>query len=69
MACRLVGAKAIIRTNTGILLIRNLGTNYSEIVSEINTFSFKKTNLKMSFTGNWRLFCLGLNVLKYAKDK
>ena len=40
--------QAIIWTNAGILLIRSLGTNFSEILSEINTFSFKKMHLKMS---------------------
>ena len=36
------GHQAIIRTNTGILLIHILGTNFSEILSEIHIFSFKK---------------------------
>ena len=54
--------QAIICTNAGILLIRTLGTNISEIVSEIHTFSLKKMHLKMS-SAKWRLFCLGLNVL------
>ena len=53
--------QAIIWTNAGILLIRPLGTNFSEILIEIHTFSFKKMHLKMS-TGKWRSFCLGLNV-------
>ena len=55
--------QAIIWANAGILLIRNLGTNFSEILSEIRAFSFKKIHLKMS-SGEWRPFCLGLNVLK-----
>ena len=49
-------------TNVGILLIRTLGTNFSEILSEIHTFSFKKMHLKMS-SAKWRPFCLDLNVL------
>ena len=53
---------AIIWTNAGILLIRSLGTNFSEILIEILTFSFKKMYLKMSSV-KWRPFCLGLNVL------
>ena len=53
---------AIIWTNAGILLIGPLGTNISEILGEIRTFSLKKMHLKMS-SGNWRLFCLGLSVL------
>ena len=54
--------QAIIWTNDGILLIRTLGTNFSEIVSEIHSFSFKKMDLKMS-SAKWSLFCLGLNEL------
>ena len=54
---------AIIWTNVGILLIRPLGTNFSEILIKIYTFSFKKMHLKMS-SGKWRPFCLGLNVLR-----
>ena len=34
--------QAIIWINAGILLIRTLGTNFSEILSEILAFSFKK---------------------------
>ena len=40
--------QAIIWTNAGILLIRTLGINFSEILSEIHTLSFKKMYLKMS---------------------
>ena len=54
--------QAIIWTNAGILLIRTLGTNFSEILSEICALSFKKLELKMS-SAKWRRFCLGLNVL------
>ena len=53
--------QAIIWTNAGILLIRTWGRNFSEILSEICAFSFKKMHLKMS--AKWRPFCLGLNVL------
>ena len=53
---------AIIWTNAGILLIRTLGTNFSEILGEIHSFSFSKMHLKMS-SANWRLFGLGLNEL------
>ena len=35
--------QAIIWTNAGILLIGPLGTNFSEILIEIHTFSFKNT--------------------------
>ena len=54
--------QAIIWTNAGILLIGPLGTNFSEILIEIHTFSFKKMHLKMS-SGKWHPFCLGLNML------
>ena len=53
--------KAIIWTNNRILLIRTLGTNFSEILSEICAFSFKKMYMKMS-SAKWRPFYLGLNV-------
>ena len=55
--------QAIIWTNAGILLIEPLGTNLSEIVIRIQAFSFKKMHLKMS-SAKWRLFPLGLNVLR-----
>ena len=53
--------QAIIWTNAGILLIRTLGTNFSEILGEIDSFSFSEMHLKMS-SAKWRLFGLGLNV-------
>ena len=56
--------QAIIWTNAGILLIGPLGTNFSEILIAIHTFSFKKMHLKMS-SWKWRPFCLGLSVLKF----
>ena len=54
--------QAIIWTNSGILLIGPWGTNFSEILIGIQTFSFKKMHLKMSFA-KWRPFYLVLNVL------
>ena len=54
--------QAIIWTNAGILLIGPLGTNFSQILIEIYTFSLKKMHLKRS-SAKWRLFRLGLNVL------
>ena len=54
--------QAIIWTSAGILLIGPLRTNFSEILIEIYTFSFKKIDLKVS-SGKWRPSCLGLNVL------
>ena len=56
--------QAIIWTNAGILLIGSgLGTNVSENSIEILTFSFTKMRLKVS-SAKWRLFGLGINVLK-----
>ena len=54
--------QAIIWTNAGILLIGPLGINFSEILIEILTFSFKKMCLKVP-SAKWQPFCLGLNGL------
>ena len=54
--------QAIIWTNARILLIGPLGTNFSENLIKILTFSFTKMRLKVS-SAKWRPFCLGLNVL------
>ena len=54
--------QAIIQTIAGLLSIRHLGTNFNEILIEINIFLFKKMHLKLS-SGKWRPFCLGLNVI------
>ena len=59
--------QAIIWTNAWILLIGPLGTNFSEILIKILTFSFMKMRLKVS-SAKWRPFCLGLNVLIF-KDR
>ena len=58
--------QAIISTNAGILSISPLGTNFSEFLIEIETFSFKKMHLNMS-SGKWRPFCLSHNVLREWK--
>ena len=55
--------QAIIWTNTGILFIWPSGTNFSEMLIEIHTFSFKKMHVKTS-SAKRRPFCLGLNVLR-----
>ena len=60
--------QAIIWTNAGILLIESLGTNFSEILNAIKTFSFKKMALKMSFA-KWRRFCFGLNELNASPHR
>ena len=57
--------QAIIWTNAGILLIRTLGTNFSEILGKIDSFSFKKMHLKMS-SAKGRLFSIGLNELRLS---
>ena len=54
--------QAIIWTNAGILSIGPYGTNFSEILIEILTFSLKKMSLKVS-SAKRRPFCLGLNVI------
>ena len=54
--------QAIIWTNAGISLIGPLGTNFSEILIGIQTFSFTKMYLKMS-SAKWRPFYLGLSEL------
>ena len=54
--------QAIIWTNAGILLIGPFRTNFSEILIEFLTFSFKKMCLKLS-SAKWRSFFLGLNGL------
>ena len=48
--------QAIIWTTAGVLLIELLGTNFSEIVIEIQTFSLKKIRLKMRPRQNGRHF-------------
>ena len=57
--------QAVIWTNAGVLLNRPLGTNFSEVLIKIHTFSFKKIHLKMS-SGKWRPCFLGLNVLNIS---
>ena len=54
--------QAIIWTNDGILSIGPLGTNFSEILIEIQTLSLKKMRLKMS-SAKCCPFRFGLNVL------
>ena len=54
--------QAIIWTNAAIMLIGPLGTNFSEILNEIQTFSLEKIRLKMSYAKCCQ-FYLGLNVL------
>ena len=58
--------QAIICTNDGLLLIGALGTNFSEILIKIQTFSFWKYLLKVS-SAKWRSFCLGLNELNLSR--
>ena len=60
--------QAIIWTNAGILLIGPWGTNFSEILIGIQTFSFTKIHLKMS-SAKWRPFCPGLNVLNLPASR
>ena len=55
-------------TDARILLIGPSGTNFSGILIEIHTFSFKKMHLKMS-SRKWLPFCRSLNALTYAMSK
>ena len=57
--------QAIIWTNAGLLLIGPLGTNFTEILIKILTYSFKKMRFKV-LSVKRRSFCLGLNVLKLS---
>ena len=45
--------QVIIWTNAGILVIRSVGTNFIEILSDVHTFSFKKKHLKISSAKCW----------------
>ena len=56
------GCQAIIWINAGILLIRTLGTNFSDILSEIHLFSFQKMHFKI-LSAKCRPFCLGLTAI------
>ena len=60
--------QAIIWTSAGILLIGPLGTNFSEISIEIQTFLLKKIRLKM-LSAECCPFRLGLNVLRRTLHK
>ena len=60
--------QAIIWTNAGILLIGPLGTNFCEILIEIQTFSLKKMRLKISSAKCCPLR-LGLNMLIHSSPK
>ena len=62
--------QAIIWPIAGILLIGPLWTNFSEILIEIPTFSFKKMLLKVS-SAKWQPFCPGEDELLiwWWKDK
>ena len=58
--------QAIIWTNAGILLIGPLGTNFSELLIEIQTFSLKKIRLKMS-SAKCCSFHLGINIFRQLR--
>ena len=57
--------QAIIWTNVGTLLIGPLGTDFSEILIEINISSFRIMRLKIQFAKR-HLFCFSLNVLNHS---
>ena len=59
--------QAIIWTNAGILLIWPIGTNFNEILIEMQPSSLTKMHLKMS-SAKWLSFCLGqLSIAKFYK--
>ena len=58
--------QAIMWANAGIILIRTLGVNFTEILSEINIFWYKKMHLRISSAKRWQ-FRLGLNVLNGSR--
>ena len=57
--------QTIFWTSAGILLIGPMGTNFSEMLIGIQTFSCKKRHLKIS-SGKWWPFCLSLNLLTHC---
>ena len=60
--------QAIIWTNAGIMLIGTSGTNFSEMLIKIQTFSLKKIHLKM-LSVKCCSFRLDLNVLRQILDR
>ena len=56
--------QAIIWTNTILLSIGPLGTNFSQNAFKIQTFLLKRIHLKIS-SGKCRSFCLSLSVLTH----
>ena len=58
-----IWCQAITWTNVDLLSIGPLGTNFSEILIEVQTFSLKKMHLKM-LSVKGRPFCLSLNELQ-----
>ena len=59
--------QAIIWTSSGVLIVGPLGTDFSEVLIGIHTFSFKKMHLKM-LSVKWSPSCLSLNVLRKAAN-
>ena len=49
------------------MLIWPLGTNFSEMLIEIHTFSFEEMNMKMSSVERWP-FCLDLDVFNACSN-
>ena len=56
--------QAIIETNAGLLSIGPLGTNFNEILINIENFSFMKVHPKI-LSAKWRPFCPGRDKLKW----
>ena len=64
----IVSDNSLAPTNVGLLLIEPLGTNFSEILIKIHTFSFKEMHLKQSsaivpFMSLTYMICLSVSML------
>ena len=64
MACGLIGAKPLYETMLEYSKLKNF---FSEILSEIDTFSFKEVYLKMASV-KWPQFYQSLNVLMLTQS-
>ena len=63
-----VWCQVIIWTNAAILSMWPWRTYFSEILFQIEKFSFMEMHCKMS-SAKWQPFCLGLNVFKWLDMK
>ena len=59
--------QAIILTNAGLLSIRTIGTNFSEILIKIQNFSFSKVHLTISSVKWWPSCLVGDELTRAMK--